>query len=85
VKVLYDYDSQDTLELTVKEDDIIYVIREDPSGWWKGSAFIRSSHLNPITGELNGKVGLFPSNFVEVLPDSPSASSPPQGLTRSIL
>eukprot|EP01114_Cavostelium_apophysatum_P014008 TRINITY_DN3515_c0_g1_i2.p1 TRINITY_DN3515_c0_g1~~TRINITY_DN3515_c0_g1_i2.p1 ORF type:complete len:853 (-),score=225.26 TRINITY_DN3515_c0_g1_i2:38-2596(-) len=62
VKVLYDYDAQDTIELTIKEEEIIFVIKEDQSGWWKG--------------ELNGKVGLFPSNFIEELPNEPQTGGP---------
>ncbi len=64
VKVLYDYDAQDAIELTIHENDLINVIKEDPSGWWKG--------------ELNGKVGLFPYNFVEELPIE-QAPVAPQG------
>ena len=36
VLVLHDYDSQDPVELTIREGDIIDVITEDQSGWWKG-------------------------------------------------
>ncbi len=35
----------------MREGDIITVLMEDKSGWWKGS--------------LGGKVGLFPSNFTQ--------------------
>jgi len=65
VKVLYEYDAQDTIELTIKENDIILVVKEDSSGWWKG--------------ELNGKVGLFPSNFIEeIIGASAGPSGPPE-------
>ena len=49
--VVYDYDSEAPTELTIRENDIVTVITEDPSGWWKG--------------ELNGAVGLFPSNLAQ--------------------
>jgi hypothetical protein len=68
-KVLYDYEAQDTIELTIKETDLIVIVKQDPSGWWKG--------------ELNGKVGLFPSNFVEEIPvaapeQPPESEAPPE-------
>ncbi|KAG8190757.1 hypothetical protein JTE90_024884 [Oedothorax gibbosus] len=50
-KAVYAYDAQDTDELTFKVDEIITVIKQDPSGWW--------------LGKLKGKEGLFPSNYVE--------------------
>jgi hypothetical protein len=60
VKVLFDYDAADPLELSIRENDIIHVLSEDASGWWKG--------------ECNGVVGLFPHNFVEKIeaPETPS-------------
>jgi len=59
---LYDYDATEKIELSIKEGDIISVIKEDPSGWWKG--------------ELNGKVGVFPKNFVDPAEDTPPRHSP---------
>lgn len=55
VKVIFDYPAQEENELTLKEDDIIEVIAQD-EGWW--------------TGRLNGQIGVFPDNFVEVIPNS---------------
>lgn len=64
-KVLYPYDAQNEDELTLKEEDILILIsREAPDkGWWRG--------------ELNGRTGLFPDNFVTVLPgtEEPSIKS----------
>jgi hypothetical protein len=40
-------------ELAFKEGDIITVLTQDISGWWKG--------------ELHGAVGWFPASFVELL------------------
>jgi myosin-1 len=50
-RALYDYEAQDADELTLSAGDIVTVSRKDPSGWWQG--------------RLNGKVGLFPGNYVE--------------------
>ncbi|GFN82452.1 hypothetical protein PoB_000895800 [Plakobranchus ocellatus] len=50
-KCLYSYDAQDTDELSFNLGDIIEIMNEDPSGWWKG--------------KLRGKEGLFPANYVE--------------------
>jgi len=43
-------------ELTLSEGDIITVLDQNiiDAGWWKG--------------ELKGRVGVFPDNFVELLP-----------------
>uniref|UniRef100_A0A4W3K996 Myosin IE n=1 Tax=Callorhinchus milii TaxID=7868 RepID=A0A4W3K996_CALMI len=49
-KALYAYDAQDTDELSFNADDVIEIVREDPSGWW--------------IGRLRGKQGLFPNNYV---------------------
>jgi len=37
-------------ELTFKEGDMIHLVAKDDSGWW--------------SGEFNGKIGLFPANYV---------------------
>ncbi|XP_069767359.1 unconventional myosin-Ie isoform X2 [Narcine bancroftii] len=49
-KALYAYDAQDTDELSFNADNVIDIIKEDPSGWW--------------IGRLRGKQGLFPNNYV---------------------
>lgn len=58
MQCLHDYEATDPLELSFHEGDVIVVIQENNTGWWKG--------------ELDGVVGLFPSNFTEEL----SASAP---------
>ncbi|XP_078661965.1 nectin-4-like [Branchiostoma floridae x Branchiostoma belcheri] len=52
-RVLYDYDPKDDDELRLRSNDIIDIIRGDNEGWW--------------FGYLNGRCGLFPSNYVEVI------------------
>jgi myosin-1 len=51
VKALYDYDANEADELTIRAGDLIVLISKDDPGWW--------------TGSLNGKKGLFPSNYVQ--------------------
>ncbi|XP_068688023.1 unconventional myosin-Ie-like isoform X1 [Montipora foliosa] len=50
-KTIYPYDATDVDELSFQPDEIIEIIKEDPSGWW--------------TGKLRGREGLFPSNYIE--------------------
>lgn len=55
-KVTFEYDSQDQDELTLKVGDIIDIIGEEETGWWRG--------------QLANKTGVFPSNFVEIITDN---------------
>ncbi|XP_051581293.1 CD2-associated protein isoform X3 [Myxocyprinus asiaticus] len=50
-KVLFEYVPQNEDELELKLGDIIDIIEEVEEGWWSGT--------------MNGKSGLFPSNFVK--------------------
>lgn len=64
-RVLFPYTAANDDELTLKEGDIITIISKDNEdvGWWKG--------------ELNGRVALFPDNFVEMIKSSPLAQPAP--------
>jgi len=54
MKASYDYTAQEENELSFREGDVITLIEKyDDSEWWQG--------------ELNGKLGLFPSNFTQPL------------------
>uniref|UniRef100_A0A4W3JIW8 Myosin IF n=1 Tax=Callorhinchus milii TaxID=7868 RepID=A0A4W3JIW8_CALMI len=50
-RALYQYSGQDVDEISFNTNDIIELLVEDSSGWWKG--------------RINGKDGLFPGNYVE--------------------
>ena len=52
-RVLYDFAGEDQDELPLREGQKVRVTRQHESGWW--------------TGEINGKVGMFPANYVELL------------------
>lgn len=55
-RVLFPYQAVNDDELTLSEGEIVNIVSKDAPdrGWWKG--------------ELNGKVGFFPDNFVQLLP-----------------
>lgn len=55
-KVTFDYEAQDADELTLKLDDIVDILGEEEPGWWKG--------------QLGDRIGVFPSNFVEIIDES---------------
>ncbi|CAH0769481.1 unnamed protein product [Bemisia tabaci] len=50
-KVRFSYTPANSDELELKVDDIIQILGEVEEGWW--------------SGQLNNKIGVFPSNFVE--------------------
>ncbi|TKS74324.1 Unconventional myosin-If [Collichthys lucidus] len=50
-RAIYQYTGQDTDEISFDVNDIIDLVKEDPSGWW--------------TGRIRGREGLFPGNYVE--------------------
>ncbi|XP_075060774.1 unconventional myosin-If [Mixophyes fleayi] len=50
-RAIYQYIGQDVDELSFNVNDVIDILLEDPSGWWKG--------------RFHGKEGLFPGNYVQ--------------------
>jgi hypothetical protein len=52
VEVEYNYEAEQSDELSIKVGDIIKNVTISEGGWWEG--------------ELNGKKGMFPDNFVKV-------------------
>ncbi|XP_015221170.1 unconventional myosin-If [Lepisosteus oculatus] len=50
-RAVYQYAGQDVDELSFNVNDVIDILNEDPSGWWRG--------------RFQGKEGLFPGNYVE--------------------
>ncbi|XP_050442665.1 SH3 domain-containing kinase-binding protein 1 [Adelges cooleyi] len=76
---LFPYEAVNSDELTLAEGDLITIISRDveDKGWWKG--------------ELKGKVGVFPDNFVQIVNHDEvssklekSSSSPRSGTTASL-
>ncbi|XP_030630575.1 guanine nucleotide exchange factor VAV3b [Chanos chanos] len=47
----YDFSPRDTRELTLQVDDVVKIYTKSANGWWRG--------------EVNGRVGWFPSTYVE--------------------
>ncbi|KAF5894678.1 CD2-associated protein, partial [Clarias magur] len=57
-KVTFNYEATNQDELDIKEGDIVHLISKDTGepGWWRG--------------EVNGREGVFPDNFVVLISDS---------------
>ncbi|XP_062406540.1 CD2-associated protein isoform X2 [Sardina pilchardus] len=60
-KALFDYVPQNEDELELKVGDVVEITEEVEEGWW--------------SGVLNGKFGLFPSNFVKEMEESDDADA----------
>ena len=62
-KALFDYEARAPDELSFKRRDIITVLDKDEEdeGWYRG--------------EINGKTGLFPNNYVQLI-DKPAGDPP---------
>ncbi|KAJ6584771.1 ras guanine nucleotide exchange factor domain-containing protein [Mycena capillaripes] len=54
-RALYDYEAQDASALSFRQNDIIEVLTQQPSGWWDGL--------------LGDERGWFPSNYVTLISD----------------
>eukprot|EP00051_Salpingoeca_urceolata_P021427 m.336285 g.336285 ORF g.336285 m.336285 type:complete len:1061 (+) comp19795_c1_seq2:302-3484(+) len=50
-RAIYDYEAQDADELSIRVDDIVSIVKKDPSGWWQG--------------RIGRREGLFPANYIE--------------------
>lgn len=61
-RVTFYYDAAEPDELSLKEGDIVEILSQDEEGWWEGLC--------------NGKKGVFPANFVEVIKESASKEMP---------
>lgn len=61
-KVLYDYEPSQPDELKLIRNEIVYILDRnlEDEGWWKGE------------NASNGKIGVFPDNFVQILDDEPT-------------
>ncbi|CAH1789065.1 unnamed protein product [Owenia fusiformis] len=53
-EAIYEYTAGQQDELTIKPGDVINVYQKQQDDWWQG--------------ELNGKVGLFPATYVQMIP-----------------
>ena len=60
-RALFDYDVSDEHLLSFKKGDIITLIEKDAKGWY--------------VGELKGKSGSFPTEYVEILLENPANAS----------
>jgi signal transducing adaptor molecule len=68
VKALYDFAGLEEGELRLQRGDIVDVYDDTTfKDWWKG--------------EVSGRIGIFPSNYVEKLPDG---ASTPNGMPSTI-
>lgn len=72
-RAIWSYNGADTDEISFNEGDLLEMIEEVSEGWWKG-------YVVQPDGR-KGQEGMFPSNYVEVLPDNtivaPQRSVPP--------
>ena len=67
VITMYPYVANHDDELTFKKDEVINVLNKDDPDWWRG--------------ELNGVVGVFPSNYVKPIVQSSLQPKPCKSLS----
>lgn len=66
-KVAFSYTADNSDELTLPLGSIVEILGEEEEGWWRG--------------KLNGKEGVFPSNFVELVEEEESSPPPYSNVT----
>ncbi|XP_034552888.1 SH3 domain-containing protein 21 isoform X2 [Notolabrus celidotus] len=74
-QAMFDYEAKAEDELGLKKGDVVVILRKETEdeGWWEG--------------ELNGRCGFFPDNFVMVIPaslKSGTISQPPRNLDKKL-
>jgi hypothetical protein len=57
-KALFDYDARTEEELSIAENDVLYVIEKEDEEWWR-------TELKQANGQEPGPVGLVPANYLE--------------------
>ncbi|XP_052808566.1 SH3 domain-containing kinase-binding protein 1-like isoform X2 [Mya arenaria] len=62
-KVVFSYEPEQEDELKLELGEVLDIIKQEEEGWWEG--------------QLNGRQGMFPSNFVEIIEDSAETSETP--------
>jgi hypothetical protein len=65
---LYDYEANTEEELTIKENDILYILEDDDPEWWKAKLKTADPSENLI--------GLIPCNYVEPVSQLPFLHTP---------
>ena len=77
-RALYDFQARDGNELNLSKGDLVAILdRRDPwtgaeTGWWRGRL-------------RDGRMGMFPANYVEILERSKPAASPSSNATASLV
>jgi hypothetical protein len=81
-RALFDYAAQADGDLTIHADDVIEVLNEDAGGGWMEGKIVACDAAGGrprsvaqqrcglgmgLAGQLNGKKGQFPANYVELL------------------
>eukprot|EP01098_Paradermamoeba_levis_P004411 TRINITY_DN1896_c0_g1_i1.p1 TRINITY_DN1896_c0_g1~~TRINITY_DN1896_c0_g1_i1.p1 ORF type:complete len:142 (+),score=45.01 TRINITY_DN1896_c0_g1_i1:160-585(+) len=64
VRVLYSYEAQSESELSIQAGEILNLTEKKDGGWW--------------LGEKEGKVGFFPTSYVEEVHEETSTTSGPK-------
>lgn len=70
-KVTFGFEATNEDELSIKEGDIIHILSKDTGepGWWRG--------------ELGGREGVFPDNFVVMMPEAEKETPTSRGSMKS--
>ncbi|XP_054900519.1 CD2-associated protein isoform X2 [Poeciliopsis prolifica] len=71
-KVKYAYEGKNEDELSLKEGELVHILSKDTGepGWWRG--------------EVGGRDGVFPNNFVTIVPETEKEAAPPRGSMKSL-
>ncbi len=70
-RALYDFQGQGPQELTFKKGDLVAVLQKVNNEWWRGRL-------------QNAQIGLFPSNYVEIVRKKEDGGSMASGVVGSM-